>query len=233
MKRFFILLTLLLPLFCLNAQQVDYEIVGFADEQGSQISSIVLNASDDFKPRVILKNNGPAVPAATDSVIFLVTNNQTTYITTIRMMGAQLQSLTTGQQTIVDLAQPIWTSEVMDQYHLMACYICFEVKIIGAATDPDSSNNVSCINFTRPLPVSDIPNSEVSLFPNPTSTSFSLSGINPKELQIFDLSGRRLSAFSNLTESSTFDVSALAEGMYIVKIFSDNGILVKKLSIKR
>ena len=70
MKRFYIFLMVVTAFFVGKAQSVDYEVVGFADDAGNQISSIQLSSSQDLKPRVILKNNGPDAVAVADSVFF-------------------------------------------------------------------------------------------------------------------------------------------------------------------
>ena len=80
MKKIYILLMLAVAFSAVSAQTVDYEILGFADSDGNQISSIDMDATQSLQPRVILKNNGPGAVAAMDSVIFEITHEQWGYV---------------------------------------------------------------------------------------------------------------------------------------------------------
>jgi hypothetical protein len=62
----------------------------------------------------------------------------------------------------------------------------------------------------------------VKLSPNPVQRkvilNFNLAGINNLTLQLFDINGRQLGAYTNLSDGSELDLSGLAKGIYIVKI---------------
>ncbi len=48
MKKFYLSLTLILFFFAAGAQTADLEVVGFADENGDRIYSIVMNSTQDL-----------------------------------------------------------------------------------------------------------------------------------------------------------------------------------------
>lgn len=233
MKKIYILLMLAVAFSAVSAQTVDYEILGFADSDGNQIYSIDMDATQSLQPRVILKNNGPGAVAAMDSVIFEITHEQWGYVASMLLYGPQLHSVSAGEQAIVDLTQPIWTAAVMDQYSMTEGTICYEVRIFGVSTDPNPSNNKACIPFSRPLAIEDAGIASVSVFPNPASTSVTLSGVAGSQVQLFDLSGRRLSVIESATENQQLDVSSLAEGLYIVRISNGGSTVSKKLNVIR
>lgn len=233
MKKIYLLLALTLMFFTAAAQTADLEVVGFADENGDPIYSIVMNSTQDLQPRVILKNNGPDAVAATDSVIFDITYNQNYPVTFLYILGSQLNAAEIGEQIIVDLDRPIWTSEIMDEFQLIACSICYEVRISGATIDPNSNNNKACIDMTRTLDIEDVGHSAVSLFPNPAANTVTLAGAAGSQVQLFDLSGRRISFIESAAENQQLDVSALAEGLYLVRISDGRNSVVQKLNIVR
>lgn len=234
MKKFYILFVLTAFLFAASAQTADYEIIGFADGNGNQIPSIVMNSTQDMQPRVILKNNGPGVVAASDSVIFDITYDLGYHVTYLVVMGTQLHSLGAGEQVIIDLAQPIWTAATMDEYSLIACTICYEVQIVGSTTDPNADNNRACIPVTRDLDINDaVMASPVTLFPNPASESVTLAGAENACVQLYDLSGRMLSVVERASENQLMDVSALAKGLYIVRISDGRSVVTQKLNVVR
>lgn len=233
MKNFYAFLMVISAIFAVNAQTADYELLGFADENGNPISSIVMNSTQDLQPRVILKNNGPGVVALTDTVFFNIFYNQTYYVTSLVLVGSQLQQLTAGEQAIVDLSSPIWTASTMDQYSLIACSICYELEIEGVVTDPNPSNNRACINVTRELDIDEVEGQPLSIFPNPASSSVTLRGTEGFNIQLFDLSGRMILSVEKATDNQLLDVSMLAEGLYIIRVSNGESVATRKLNVVR
>jgi hypothetical protein len=61
-----------------------------------------------------------------------------------------------------------------------------------------------------------------SIYPNPTTTSFSVN-TDVSDIEVYDITGKLVKSFKgNFTNSDTFDISALNTGMYIVKVENDN-----------
>ena len=233
MKRFYAFLMVFFMFFAADAQMVDYELLGFADENGEHTSSIVMNSTQDLKPRVILKNNGPDVVGVADTVFFDIFYNETHYVTSLILMGSQLQQLTAGEYAIIDLNSPIWTAETMDQYSLIACSICYEVGIAGVAIDPYLSNNRACIPVTRDLDIDETATASVRLFPNPAAAYVTISGAEGYHIQLFDLAGKMVSFVNQSAANQGMDVSSLAEGLYIVRISDGQKVITRKLNIVR
>jgi hypothetical protein len=67
----------------------------------------------------------------------------------------------------------------------------------------------------------------IVFYPNPAKSQINFSS-ELKELQLFDLSGKLIRLYQN--KSSTFDVSNLNEGIYLIKALTiDNQLFDKKL----
>lgn len=63
---------------------------------------------------------------------------------------------------------------------------------------------------------------DFTIFPNPTTTSFSVNK-NVSDIEIYDLSGKLVKSFNgDFSRTDTFDISNLNIGMYIVKVVNNN-----------
>ncbi len=74
--------------------------------------------------------------------------------------------------------------------------------------------------------------SNIKIVPNPTSTSFSIVGIETdkiKSINIFDFSGKFLKSFSeSFLKNQVFSVSDLTAGIYFVEILSNSKNIERK-----
>jgi len=102
-----------------------------------------------------------------------------------------------------------------------------ELSIEIKAKDTDTTG-ISTANFMQ-----------IELYPNPTTgmlrvTSYdSNKGINPLVLEIYDIYGRNLTPHTSyLTPHTSLDISDLQDGIYFVKIYTEKGVVTKKV-IKR
>ncbi len=67
--------------------------------------------------------------------------------------------------------------------------------------------------------------STILIYPNPTKGLLKIEingGINPVDLQLYDMSGRLLQQESNVASSVTLDLSRLPAGTYILRLVSGN-----------
>lgn len=90
--------------------------------------------------------------------------------------------------------------------------------------DPQTNFSADC-GITSSLDALENPNIPFSIFPNPTNQQLNIEIENVEILQIdiIDLSGKRVKTISQNT--STLDVSNLNNGIYFIKIKTDQGIL--------
>jgi hypothetical protein len=69
---------------------------------------------------------------------------------------------------------------------------------------------------------------EISLFPNPTTTTFKVDISNTlelKEVTIFNVLGKQVLK----SRSSSIDISSFQKGIYFTKIITNKGFITKKL----
>ena len=74
--------------------------------------------------------------------------------------------------------------------------------------------------------------SNVSLFPNPATSTFTVSATGMKEATVIDLNGRTVMTQNAADGTATFDVSTLAKGTYFVRIVGEQATAVRKLVVK-
>ncbi len=83
------------------------------------------------------------------------------------------------------------------------------------------------------LEVPEIANSEFVVYPNPASSQIAISGdLMIDNIDIMDVSGKRVMSVSARANDVSFDVSALEAGIYFVRIESGNLIQTKKLMVR-
>lgn len=221
MKRIFTFFCTIVLAVGLQAQNVDYEIVGFLDADDDVIEQYLMTSNEDLQPRVLLKNNGPGVCNASDSIIFDIYNNDelTTYI---YIHGSELQSMSAGETRIISLPSPIYTSEVMDQFVMTSFVLCYEVRIVGTSVDSEASNNSACLQISRPLPVIEYAESAIRLYPNPAAHVLNISCPGFARLQIVNMLGQVV-YIQEASGDAQIDVSDLEKGVYFVRVVGAHG----------
>ena len=217
----------------LNAQTVDYELVGFYDGT-SIVSTINLGMNDDLNPSVILKNNGPDVPANSDS-IFIDIELEGQMVGSMYMLGNQIAALTANQQTALGSQTPLFTANEMNQYGIEGTFnMCYTIRIVGAATDPVSTNNRACVTINRGTTgINEVAEGEVNVYPNPATTVINIDNAEGAQVSVFDINGRMITNVESASANQTIDASNLAKGMYIVRIANGNNVITKKVNVVR
>ncbi len=74
---------------------------------------------------------------------------------------------------------------------------------------------------------------DILLYPNPARNEITLSSANDliTDVVIFDASGRRIVTLSPRMNRFTYDMSGLARGVYTIKVNTNKGTVVKRLSL--
>lgn len=86
--------------------------------------------------------------------------------------------------------------------------------------------------ITNILSNSAFSNLEFSIYPNPTTGIINITNNNNNlisEIEVTDLNGRIVKKVSNKDNISQLNISELSQGVYLMKIISDNGFVYKKI----
>ncbi|WP_282124518.1 T9SS type A sorting domain-containing protein, partial [Algibacter mikhailovii] len=70
---------------------------------------------------------------------------------------------------------------------------------------------------------------EIELFPNPTSSSFTLTNCAGTQITIFDTLGKMVHRGAIHSERQTVDISYLEGGLYFIEIENNGSIFIKKI----
>lgn len=236
MKKLFTLFAALVTVVAVNAQSVDYYMMGFVDNGTDQnpITELNLGMNDDLNPSAVLVNNGPDVPAGTDTVYLDVAINGMG-LGSMYLMGSQLSAVTAGQGTILSGQQPLFTADQMNQAGIEGTFeLCYTVRIVGAATDPDASNNQACLTINRgDVGVNEIAAGEISVYPNPATNVIYVANAEGAQVSVFDMNGRMVNSVESASANQAIDASSLAKGMYIVRIVDGQNVTTKKVNVVR
>jgi len=235
MKKLFTLFAAMVTVVALNAQTVDYQLIGFCEVVGQQAQltdAYNLSLTDDFVPYVAITNNGPDVPAAADTV-FLDITFETQSFGSLYQLGSGMASLTAGNTTA--LGAQLFSAAEMDEMGFEGSLeMCWTIRIVGAATDPVSNNNQACITVNRgTVDITEIDENEVNVYPNPATTVINIDNAEGAQISVYDLSGRMVSSVNSASANQTIDASNLAKGMYIVRIANGNNVITKKVNVVR
>jgi len=67
------------------------------------------------------------------------------------------------------------------------------------------------------------------LFPNPTTGMVNIGNQNLSKIELYDTSGKMVKAF---VPQAQIDLVGLSKGMYLIKLFSDQGVLTDKIILE-
>ena len=74
--------------------------------------------------------------------------------------------------------------------------------------------------------------SDLVVYPNPTTGLINISGVKNAKVAVYNITGSLVAEYNNFTDE-IIDLSAQANGIYFVKISSDNFVATKRISLNR
>ncbi len=105
------------------------------------------------------------------------------------------------------------------------CSASVSVTITCAAAAPDMAGNVNTLG-------SQCCADNTNLYPNPNSGEFTITGVAAGMLiELYDYTGRKISAISATNESMQFNISNQADGVYLIRITDKDGNLVSQKKV--
>jgi uncharacterized repeat protein (TIGR01451 family) len=125
-------------------------------------------------------------------------------------------------------------------------YVIYEIKETAGLGLGDEIENTAYIyfdynpaivtnttyNVNSALGIKDELKETISLYPNPTSSKFQISGTDLEEIRIFDMTGKEVQ-YTKLLNTNSVDVQNLSNGVYTCVISSKTTIYQQKLTIKK
>lgn len=102
----------------------------------------------------------------------------------------------------------------------------------GLYTDPNPNNNTKCITVDYDNGIQ-INNNTVNVFPNPANNTITIENIAGAQISVFNIAGQEVLSVEAANANETLNVSALPEGMYIVRVVNGTEVGTSKVNIVR
>ena len=152
------------------------------------------------------------------------------YSVYISTTGREVSDFTTA--TVSYTANPRWVGRNIDlaQYAGQTIYVAFRHHDI---TDMYYLAIDDIRVSTERVGIDEVASSRVALYPNPATSVVTLDGlVNGAQVNIVDLNGRTVRAFTAKGSTVTIDVADMAKGAYFVRVCSAENTSVNKLIVK-
>lgn len=92
------------------------------------------------------------------------------------------------------------------------------------------THNTYTVNFTILTDIEDNKASKVVVYPNPTSGLFYISGVSDANIAVYSITGNLV---METNTSSRVDLSTQPDGVYFIKIFTDDFVTTKRITLNR
>ena len=82
------------------------------------------------------------------------------------------------------------------------------------------------------LNVNEVTNNNISVYPNPSTGVLHIDNlVENSTIKVYNMLGAEVAVIENASEFNTVDLSSYNEGTYLVKVFSNNNVIVKKVNL--
>ncbi len=104
--------------------------------------------------------------------------------------------------------------------------------------DYDVSNNLGQFDawillLNNPVNIDNISSSnDMFLYPNPTKGKITVQAEGIESIEVFDITGKHLTGFQNLSGLKELDLSKNTKGIYIIKVTTQKGVVVEKVVLE-
>ncbi|MEA3450900.1 MAG: alpha-amylase family glycosyl hydrolase, partial [Bacteroidota bacterium] len=86
---------------------------------------------------------------------------------------------------------------------------------------------------TIPVKNKDLYNIKLNIYPNPANNYITIQSSENFNIEVYDLTGKKVDAFIKTTNSQTYDISKLNNGIYSFVFKNDKEVITKKVVINR
>ncbi|WP_394758648.1 T9SS type A sorting domain-containing protein [Flavobacterium sp.] len=173
-----------------------------------------------------------AQATATDSGCFYgtVTANDYTLRIDLNAAGIAAMNKTGNTQFRISFPNTNANADYID-FNTGNAVVDTNILTVGLAEYMSNAKPFLDINYTPTLGVDDFTKNAITLYPNPVKNNFAIKGLDNLNLQleIISIQGQVVKKIENYKSDESVSIENLANGLYFVKINSDN--LIKTIKI--
>ena len=81
--------------------------------------------------------------------------------------------------------------------------------------------------------VEEMESNEIAVFPNPTTSSFTVEGQGLNHIAVYNLMGQKVYEMDCRGESVDVNLNNVETGIYMVRVITDNGDVTKRITVIR
>ncbi|MBO4739649.1 MAG: T9SS type A sorting domain-containing protein [Bacteroidales bacterium] len=109
---------------------------------------------------------------------------------------------------------------------------CYKVTYYNETPIVDNPTN-NCMTFTFEKTTSIVENAleEVNIYPNPARNILHINNVNNADINIYSITGQRVKTINNVNGNQDIDVSDMASGIYILKMYNGQNTRVEKIQV--
>ena len=71
----------------------------------------------------------------------------------------------------------------------------------------------------------------IKVYPNPTNGTLHIDNVNGATVEVYNMVGTMVDVINNASDFNTVDLSNYAEGTYMVKVYTEAGVVIKKVNL--
>ncbi|MEN8121991.1 MAG: T9SS type A sorting domain-containing protein, partial [Bacteroidota bacterium] len=173
----------------------------------------------------VIDNTDPTITCLDDQTVYYRMGQ--TYYT---VSGTEFDPVSTSDNCVIASI----TNDFNDLETLDAAQFPIATTTVTWTVTDEAGNSATCsfdVTVTETVGISDIAKIGISIYPNPTSGILKLEfkQNNIKNIRVSDLSGSIKIEKTDVQQNEIIDLSPLQDGIYIIRIQTDNDIFVTKI----
>ncbi len=143
--------------------------------------------------------------------------------------------------TVYDMELPEETTEVpvlegipMDENATVVVVPATELPgttTIDVFAEDLATHRTYTYNFTVQVGIDDVSTSDVSIYPNPNNGQFYINGIEHATVDIYSISGKIVA--EQVSTNGIISIEDLSNGIYFIKIKTEQGIVTKRFTVSK
>jgi hypothetical protein len=107
---------------------------------------------------------------------------------------------------------------------------CYQIEVVYNDCEEPVLSEQACLT----LAINDFGVQNFKIFPNPANGNVTIAGNGLTRVELYDVQGRKLVEYNNVTDNLRINVNSFVDGLYFVKLYAEEGtVVVKRLVVMK